>query len=81
MVGIVWQNRSVRQLCELGRDVQISHGIVGIDDHDGTWQDVRTFEEQPMGLPEVAATIIGEKCHIGDFGLLGEAFWWKGCRC
>ena len=58
MLGIVWQNRSVRQLCGLGRDMQISHVIKGVDDHDGAWQDVRTFEEQPIGLPEVAASIM-----------------------
>jgi len=51
---------------------------MGVDDHDGSRQEMRVAQKEAVGFPEVGAAIVGQKRDVVNLGLFRKAFLREG---
>src|SRR5690349_17933582 len=62
----------IRKMSQFRRDLEIADSVVLIDHHDRPGKQVWAAQEQPVGLAELAASIVGQKRDIVDLSFLRE---------
>ena len=64
----------IRNLPQFRRDLKITNGVLFVDDHDSSRENVRITQEQPVSFAELGPPIVGQEGDVVDLGFLSKPF-------